>query len=189
VKLIPSLFLQNVQSQQSHPVGPHPSVAPLQPPFCNSAAGVHQTQIAPPNPPGPRSNFPRQPAPYHGNNYQHPTASTPNGGYHLQRPPPPPPPNQFPRMPSEPHQRPQQWSNNCSAYPETYQYNGHDRDHHRHDSMHHGHDRRPHFSDRRYRHDDRGQRFDERVIRGPMHHDADRGRFPPFHPGTLHIKL
>lgn len=184
----PPIATYNVQSQQSHPMvdhprGMNPSVAPLHPPFCNTAPGVHQNQITPPNPPGHRSNFPRPPAPYHGSNYQHPTSSMPNGGYHLQRPPPPPPPNQFPRMPSEPHQRPQQWSNNCSSYPETYQYNGHDRDHHRHDSMHQGHDGRPHFSDRRYHHEDRGHRFDERVIRGPMHHDAGRGRFPPFPPG------
>uniref|UniRef100_A0ACD5XQ80 Uncharacterized protein n=1 Tax=Avena sativa TaxID=4498 RepID=A0ACD5XQ80_AVESA len=176
----PPVATNNVQSQQPHPIVEHPrsmnsSVAPLQPQFCNSAHAVHQNQIAPLNPPGPHSNFSTPPAPYHGNNYhQHPTASTPNGGYHLQRPPPPPPPNQFPHMPSKPHQRPQQWS---------YQYNGHDRDHQRHDSMHHGHDRRPHFSDRRYRHDDRGHHFDERAIRGAMHHDADRGRFPPFPPG------
>ncbi|CAM0873256.1 unnamed protein product [Alopecurus aequalis] len=186
----PPIATYNVQSQQSHPIVEHPRsmnppVAPLQPPsFCNSAYGVHQNQITPLNPPRPHGNFPTPPAPYHGNNYhQRPTTPMPNEGYHLQRPPPPPPPNQFPHMSSEPHLRPQQWSNNGPSYPESYQYNGHDRDHHRQDSTHHGHDRRHHFNDRGYRQDDRGHQFDKRPIRGPIHHDADRGRFPPFLPG------
>ncbi|PNT77385.1 hypothetical protein BRADI_1g61937v3 [Brachypodium distachyon] len=186
----------NAQSQQpqsivEHPRNMNPSVAPLQPPsFCNSGYGAHRNQIAPINPPGSHSSFPTPPAPYHANSYhQHLTESMPNEGYHLQRPPPPPPPNQFPHMPREPHQRPQQWSNNSSSHPESYRYSGHDRDHHRPDSMHHGHDRRDHFNDRGYRHNDRGHHyngrrhhFDERAVRVLAHHDADRGRFPPFPP-------
>ncbi|XP_044375109.1 protein HUA2-LIKE 2 isoform X3 [Triticum aestivum] len=184
----PALATYNVQSQQphstmEHPRSMNPSVAPLQPPsFCNSGYGVHRNQIAPLNPTGPHGNFATPPAPYHGNNYhQRLTASMPNEGYHMQRPPPPPP-SQFPHMPSEPNKRPQQWSNNSLSYPESHRYNGHDRDHHRHDNMHHGYDRRHHLNDRGYRHDERGHHFDERAIRGPMLHDPDRGRFPPFPP-------
>ncbi|PUZ41025.1 hypothetical protein GQ55_9G470200 [Panicum hallii var. hallii] len=188
----------------------NPSVAPLPPPpFNNSGYGGQSNQIPPPppmaplNPPGPHGNFPPPPAPYHGNNYHRPpTTSIPNEGYHMQPPPPPPPPNQFPPVPSEHQQRPHHWGNNCPPYPERYRYNGHDRGHHRHDRRHHGHDRhhfddrgyhyddrgyhyddRGHyFDDRRHHFDDRGHHFDERAIRGPMHHEADRGRYP-FPPG------
>ncbi|KAK8445873.1 hypothetical protein SEVIR_9G401400v4 [Setaria viridis] len=201
----------NVQSQQPHSISEHPgnmnpSVAPLPPPpFNNSGYGGQSNQIPPPppmapHPPGPHSNFPAPPAPYHGNNYHRPpTTSIPNEGYHLQPPPPPPPPNQFPPVPPEHQQRPHHWGHNCPPYPERYRYNGHDRGHHRHDRRHHGHDRhhfddrgyhyddrgyhyddRGHyFDDRRHHLDDRGHHFDERAIRGPMHHEAaDRGRYP-----------
>ncbi|XP_066379788.1 protein HUA2-LIKE 2-like isoform X4 [Miscanthus floridulus] len=209
----------NVQSQQPHSIAEHPgnmnsSAASLPPPpFNNSGYGGQPNQIPPPppppmaplNPPGPHGSFPAPPAPYHGNNYHRPPATTmPNEGYHLQPPPPPPPPNQFPSVPPEHQHRPYHWGNNCPPYPERYQSNGHDRGHHRHDRRHHGHDRQQHyddrgyhyddrgyhyddrghyFDDRRHHFDDRGHHFDERAIRGPMHNEAaDRGRYP-FPPG------
>ncbi|XP_066379781.1 protein HUA2-LIKE 2-like isoform X3 [Miscanthus floridulus] len=205
----------NVQSQQPHSIAEHPgnmnsSAASLPPPpFNNSGYGGQPNQIPPPppppmaplNPPGPHGSFPAPPAPYHGNNYHRPPATTmPNEGYHLQPPPPPPPPNQFPSVPPEHQHRPYHWGNNCPPYPERYQSNGHDRGHHRHDRRHHGHDRQQHyddrgyhyddrgyhyddrghyFDDRRHHFDDRGHHFDERAIRGPMHNEAaDRGRYP-----------
>jgi len=95
-------FLQNVQSQQPHSIAEHPgnmnsSAASLPPPpFNNSGYGGQPNQIPPPppmaplNPPGPHGSFPAPPAPYHGNNYHRPPATTmPNEGYHLQPPPPP----------------------------------------------------------------------------------------------------